>query len=106
MPYISEKIPIAGTQYDRRRKLTEDQKQYIKWLREEEQMSYNQLAKMFNVSKRLIIFICRPETKIKNEEQLKQRKSEGRYKYTKEEWAATLREHRRYKQQLKIEGKI
>ena len=67
MPYISEKIPIAGTQYDRRRKLTEDQKQYIKWLREEEQMSYNQLAKMFNVSKRLIIFICRPETKIKNE---------------------------------------
>jgi len=34
MPYKSEKIRIAGTQYDRRIKLTPDQKEYIKWLRE------------------------------------------------------------------------
>ena len=31
MPYKSEKIRIAGTQYDRRIKLTPDQKEYIKW---------------------------------------------------------------------------
>jgi len=39
MPYKSEKINISGTFYDRRRKLTEDQKEYIRWLHEEEKMS-------------------------------------------------------------------
>ena len=106
MPYKSEKIIIAGTQYDRRRKLTEDQKETIKWLREEEQLSYNKLAQMFNVSKRLIIFICKPELMEKNRERLKKLKKEGRYKVSKEEWAETMREHRRYKQNLYIENKI
>ena len=55
MPYKSEKIRIAGTQYDRRIKLTPDQKEY---------------------------------------------------KPTKAEWAATIREHRRYKEQLKKKGDI
>lgn len=36
MPYKSEKTRIAGTQYDRRIKLTPDQKEYIKWLREKQ----------------------------------------------------------------------
>lgn len=54
MPYKSEKIRIAGTQYDRRIKLTPDQKEYIKWLREKRLISYSKLAKIFGVSKRLI----------------------------------------------------
>lgn len=41
-----------------------------------------------------------------NKESLKQRKAEGRYKPTKAEWAATIREHRRYKEQLKKKGDI
>ena len=45
MPYKSEKIRIAGTQYDRRIKLTPDQKEYIKWLREKQLISYSKLAK-------------------------------------------------------------
>lgn len=42
----------------------------------------------------------------KYDESLKQRKAEGRYKPTKAEWAATIREHRRYKEQLKKKGDI
>ena len=52
MPYKSEKIKIAGTKYDRRIKLTKDQKEYIRWLREEEKLSQMKLAKMFGVSKK------------------------------------------------------
>ena len=106
MPYKSEKIRIAGTQYDRRIKLTPDQKEYIKWLREKQLTSYSKLAKIFGVSKRLIQFICCPDKYLKNKESLKQRKAEGRYKPTKAEWAATIREHRRYKEQLKKKGDI
>ncbi|MCS2678497.1 hypothetical protein NXW64_20600 [Bacteroides ovatus] len=43
---------------------------------------------------------------MKNKESLKQRKAEGRYKPTKAEWAAIIREHRRYKEQLKKKGDI
>lgn len=77
MPYKSEKIRIAGTQYDRRIKLTPDQKEYIKWLREKQLISYSKLAKIFGVSKRLIQFICCPDKYLKNKESLKQRKAEG-----------------------------
>lgn len=106
MPYKSEKIPIAGTQYDRRRKLTEEQRVYIRWLHEEEQLSYNKLAKMFHVSKRLIQFVCHPEKEQKSREQFKERRRDGRYKETSKKRAAIQREYRRYKQQLKLEDKI
>ena len=106
MPYLSSKIPIAGTQYDRRKKLTDEQKEYIRWLREEEKISYNKLAAMFKVSKRLIQFICNPEAAERDKEALRIRRSDGRYKYTKEKWNEVQREHRKYKQQLKVEGKI
>lgn len=106
MPYTSEKIKIVGTCFDRRRKLSEDKKEYIRWLREEEKISYQKLADMFNVSKRMIIFVCNPEKYEKNKEQFKERKKKGLYKYNKEEWSSIMREHRRYKQELHLEGKI
>lgn len=106
MPYKSEKIPIAGTKYDRRRKLTEQQKEYIRWLREEERLSQRKLAAMFGVSRRLITFILDPEKERKSKERLRQLKKDGRYKPTKEEWAETMREHRHYKHQLNVDGKI
>ena len=106
MPYLSSKIPIIHTQYDRRRKLTDDQKEYIKWLRKEEKLSYNKLAEMFIVSKKCIQFICNPDILEKHRKRAKELRADGRYKYAKEKWVETMREHRRYKQQLKIEGKI
>lgn len=106
MPFTSERIKISGTQYDRRIKLSDDQKQLIRWLREEEQISYQKLADMFNVSKRTIIFVCNPEKYEKAREQFKNRRKDGRYKASKEEWSKTIREHRHYKQELYLEGKI
>lgn len=106
MPFKSQKIKIANTQFDRRVKLTDDQREYIRWLREEEQLSYNQLARKFGVSKRLIIYVCCPEKYEKVKAQSRQHHKEGRYKPTKEEWAETIREHRRYKEKLHKDGLI
>lgn len=106
MPYKSEKIKIEGTQYDRRRKLTEDQKAYIRWLREEEGLSQRKLAAMFGVSRRLITYIIDPEKEKRSKERGKQLRKEGRYKYTKEQWAEVMKEHRHYKEQLHKDGII
>ena len=54
MPYVSEKIPLPP-QYDRRRKLTEDDKFEIVRLRKEHNLSQRTLARMFGVSRKLII---------------------------------------------------
>lgn len=106
MPYKSEKIKIEGTKLDRRRKLTEDQKDLIRWLREEEGLSQRQLAAMFDVSRRLITFILDPEKEKRNKVIQKKHKMEGRYKYTKEQWAEVMREHRLYKERLRKDGII
>lgn len=106
MPYKSEKIKIEGTKLDRRRKLTEDQKDYIRWLREEEGLSQRKLAAMFGVSRRLITFILDPEKEKRSKERGKQLRKEGRYKYTKEQWAEVMKEHRHYKEQLHKDGII
>lgn len=106
MPYKSEKIKIEGTMYDRRRKLSEETKEYIRWLRKEERISYGKLANMFNVSKRLIIFICRPETQEKVRENFKKSYREGRLSKPKEYWKEVTKEHRRYKQKLYKDGLI
>lgn len=106
MPYKSESIKIEGTSYDRRRKLSEDTKEYIRWLREEEKISYQKLADMFKVSKRLIIFVCNPDKERKAKEQFKERRKDGRYLVSKGERAEIMREHRHYKQELYLTNKI
>ena len=106
MPYKSEHIKIQGTEYDRRRKLTEEDKNYIKLLYEKEKMSQRELASMFGVSKRKIQFILDPDKEKRNKELRKQHIKEGRYKCTKEERASIMREHRRYKEKLHKENKI
>ncbi len=105
MPYKSEKIAIAGTKNDRRIKLTEEDKKLIKWLREEEEISYQKLANQFKVSKRTIIFICKPETL----EACKKKRAErggSKIYYDKEYHTESIREHRQYKQKLFLENKI
>lgn len=100
MPYKSEKIKIKDTEFDRRRKLSEDDKKRILELRETDGLSQRKLASMFGVSRRLIQYILDP-VKLQRSKELHKP-----YIYTKEEWAETMRNHRRYKQQLYIEGKI
>jgi len=103
MPYKSEKIKIEGSKYDRRAKLTpEDKKEiYANALG----LSQRALASKWGVSRRTIQFILDPS---KLKENLKRRKERGGSKqyYNKEEWAETMKEHRRYKEKLSKEGKI
>ena len=103
MPRKSDLIPINNEKLDRRVKLTEDDKKLIVWLREEEQISYQKLADRFNVSKRLIIFVCKPETKLKD---LGNRAKRGGSKvyYNTENHRLSMKEHRDYKKQLFQQG--
>lgn len=64
MPYKSEKIKIAGTRFDNRRRLSLDQVRAIKFLKENG-YSYRQLATMFGCSKWAIQNIIHPPTKAK-----------------------------------------
>jgi ribosomal protein L19E len=105
MPYKSEKIKLDPSQ-DRRRKLTDEQKEEIKQIYKSGVCGTRPLAKQFGVSRRTIQFIVDEEKKQRCAEQFKQRRKDGRYKPTKEEWARTVREHRRYKQKLYLNGEL
>lgn len=106
MPYKSEKIKISGTKHDRRQKLTPEQKDEIRHLYYTTDTSQRKLAKQFGVSRRLITFVLDPDHEEQNQRLLKQRKAKGLYKQSKEQWAATMRKHRHYKQQLLLQGEI
>lgn len=103
MPYKSEKIKIAGTKHDRRVKLTPEDKVEIK--KNLLGLSQRELARKYGVSRRTIQFILDPA---KLEENLKRRQERGGSKryYNKEDHAKSIREHRRYKQELKLKGEI
>ena len=105
MPYKSEKIKLDPSQ-DRRRKLTDEQKREIKQIYESGVCGTRPLAQQFGVSRRTIQFIVDEGKKQRCAEQFKQRRKDGRYKPTKEEWAETIREHRRYKQNLYLKGEL
>ena len=103
MPYISEKIKLPE-KYDRRRKLTEEQKQEIKDKYSTGFYSLNGLAKEYSVSKKLILIIVNPESKRKNDQRIKDHWRD--YQETGEDHNKTMREHRHYKQELYKRGKI
>ena len=105
MPYKSEKIIIQGTNFDRRRRLTDSDKIEVKKMYASGNYSYNKIARFYGVSKRLIIFIVNPEKHIKN---LEDRRAKGGSKiyYDKDKNTIAIRESRRYKQKLYKEGKI
>jgi DNA-binding XRE family transcriptional regulator len=105
MPRLSDTIPIKNEKLDRRVKLTSEDKELVKWLREEEQISYQKLANRFGVSKRLIIFICKPESKIKDLENRAKRGGSKIY-YNTENHRQSMKEHRDYKKDLFSQGLI
>lgn len=105
MPYKSQKIIIQGTKFDRRVKLTPDDKELIKWMREEEQTSYNKLALQFKVSKRTIQFICNPQ-KLEANKELRAKRGGSKIYYDKDKHKESVKEHRQYKEDLKNKGLI
>ena len=62
------------------------------------------LAKQFGVSRKTIQLIVNPEIKRKQDERIKKHWKD--YRPTKEERAAIMREHRKYKQQLYLNKEI
>lgn len=103
MPYKSEKIKLPQ-EYDRRRKLMDEQKEVIQHKYSTGLYSLNNLAKEYKVSKKTILLIVNPESKRKNDERLKEHWRD--YQPTKKERNKITAEHRRYKQELHKSGKI
>ena len=104
MPYAHRKKRIPR-KYDRRIKLTDEHKKTIRELWHKG-VPIRQIAREFEgiCSRRMIQFVIFPDRAEKARQGFKERKAEGRYKPTKEEWAKTQREHRRYKQSLSKKG--
>lgn len=103
MPYKSEKIKLKPEQ-DRRRRLTEEQKEEIRAKYATGLYGQRPLAKEYGVSRTTIQLIVNPQ----RAEAVKQRTKEHwkDYRPSKEEWAKTIRETRRYKQKLYLKGEL
>lgn len=103
MPYKSEKLKLNETQ-DRRRKLTDEQKEAIKRIYAEGKCGTRPLAKQFGVSRSLIQVIVNPEIAERKKQYTKKHWRD--YRPSKEDWAETIRKHRRYKQELYLNGEL
>lgn len=103
MPYKSESIRLQGLQ-DRRRKLTDEQKEEIKEMYSTGNWSLNKLAVKFNVSKKTVLLIVNPESAEKAKKYIKENWRE--FQQTKEAHTKSIREHRRYKQSLYLKGQL
>lgn len=103
MPYKSEKIKLKGLQ-DRRKKLTDEQREEIKKLYGTGCYSLNGLAKRFGVSKKTILLIVNSDSA----ERAKQYRKENwkEFQGTKEEHREAIKRTRRYKHQLYKDGKL
>lgn len=99
MPYKTEKLALKSPFLDRRCKLLPCQKEMMIWWWTEG-MSQRKLANMFGVSKRLVQFTCMPHKHAKNLEQREERGGWRQYYKGGEEWAETMKDHRRYKHNI------
>ena len=97
MPYKTEKLRLPP-ELDRRRKLTDEQRDEIKHKYSTGLYSLNGLAKEYNVSKKTVLLIVNPESKRKNDERIKDHWRD--YVPSKEERNAIMREHRAYKHKV------
>ena len=105
MPYTSEKVKIENTKFDRRKKLTKDDEEQIRKLYSTGDHSQRDLAAQFKVSRRLITFVIDPAKREANY-QVRVAKGGSKQYYDKEKHTKSVREHRRYKQKLLLEGKV
>ena len=101
MPYKSEKQKLPP-ELDRRRKLSDSQKDEINHKYATGTYSLNGLAKEYGVSKKTVLLIVNPESKRKNSERIKDHWRD--YVPSKEERNAIMREHRAYKHKV-LNGK-
>lgn len=82
MAYIKTKdLPrLQGTARDLRRKLSEEQREEIRRIREAEGLSTYRLAEMFGVSRRTIDFVLNPEKLERSRARRRELARDGRYR--------------------------
>jgi hypothetical protein len=102
MPYKHTELKIPK-EHDRRIKLTDEQRNEIKKLYGK--ISQRKLAVMFNVSRRLIIFIGNPEAEKRNKECYYERGGSKVY-YDKNKHTKAMKKHRQHKQELYLKNKL
>lgn len=103
MPYKSEKIKLNETQ-DRRKRLTSEQRKEIKNLYGTGFYSLNGLAKEYKVSKKTILLIVNEESAEKAKQYRKEHWKQ--WERTGDERAKTVRNYRKYKQELYLKGEL
>ena len=103
MPYKSEKIKLKGLQ-DRRKRLTEEQRELIKELYGTGCYSLNDLTKRFNVSKKTILLIVNKDSAERAKQYRKEHWKE--WQRTGEEHNQAIKSTRHYKHKLYKEGKL
>jgi len=99
MPYKSEKINIAFTEYDKRIRLTEEQKEAIRKEYATGLISHRGLAEKYKVNRKTIYNILNPD---KYKAQLERNKEINHSKqyYNKDKHKEYIKQHRHYKQKL------
>lgn len=103
MPYKSEKIKLNELQ-DRRKKLTEKQRETIRELYVTGLYSLNDLAKKYSVSKKTILLIVNKESNEKAKQYRKEHWKDWQRKG--EEHNKAIMNTRKYKQELYKNGKL
>lgn len=102
MPYKSEKLRLQGLQ-DRRKKLTDEQKEAIRKEYTQGNVGQRPLAEKYGVSRSTIQLIVNPD----RAERVKQRiKKHWRDYSDREALTKAIRETRRYKQELYLKGEL
>lgn len=99
MPYKTDKMKLDSPFLDRRVKLLPCQREMVLFWTERG-LSQRTLARMFNVSRRLITFIQDPKKKEKDLQNRKDRGGSKVYYKGGEEWASTMMDHRKYKHKV------
>lgn len=98
MPNKTDKMKLPP-ELDRRRKLTDEQRDEIRHKYGTGAYSLNGLAREYGVSKRLILITVNPEAKRKNDEYIKAHWKDYA-PANKEERNRIMREHRAYKKKV------
>lgn len=103
MPYKFEKTPINNPQNDKRVKLTVEDKKEIREEYANGNISQRELAKKYNVSRRLIQFVLNPDSQEIAKKQFAERQKDGRY-YDKTKHKDYMKKHREHKKDLYNKG--
>lgn len=103
MPYKSEKIKLSREQ-DRRVRLSDEQREEIKELYGTGYYSLNDLAKMYEISKKTVLLIVNKDSAERAKEYRKEHWQEWARKG--KEHAEAIKKTRQYKQELYKAGKL